>query len=778
MLSIHTERGEDFRFPITKFQFESVLNQCYTLQVDIHSDEELPAFSTLNLQPAHFRFTGTSGDPQWIHGYVTALDSHCLTIRPFLYLLHYGRQFKVWNGQSRMSRAKSLIDPLVKQLGRSASAVQWNVSDPLLTEADPRFVLQYADNDLASFEDLLQLSARYYFVQTETEEQLVIIDQPSFLEEQRQTFGFDPSKREAVDTSTPVFYECSISETDQPLTARPRYVDITTPAISRSRIQKEDPSAHEFNIYAPSAQYDLVQQHEQAQLNSGKCAYELGTYCNLLSIGQRFILEDADSGESVPLFLESLKVVGNLKSPLEGVSLLSTKDSTEEKSPLASSLAPPAALERMRGERGAGGIRSPSDTVGVKSWQFQVNILAREYAPDPLSFLAPIKLPQRAPGFIRGALIPELSAVSDLGQYEVEFPIDVVAGNPNPRVLMRDIQETATQGGGTSHSVTGKAEVLIASQDGLPSDWLIMGSLTNEGREATVTTENYRDSRIETGSGLAVHMRRTDETNPHGELGVHLANTQGKTAKLNLGTNNDLLTEAPDTHGTQVASTSYAKTLTSANHYTTVGDVDDPIHQTSLTKENGQIQSHKEINVAGGANSQIYWTNSPAVTSTSKCCNHQHAVSAHAIDPNTVVIEYEDGCTETRSGGSRAWRNNNPGNIEVDKKSPSAFGALGANGLFVIYPNEEVGFNAVKAWLQSPAYKHATLAKAIQKWAPPNENDTVVYEEHVQKWSHVPLDSPMSSLSQDQITLVAYAIRTQEGWKPGSIQWKKGDSNV
>jgi hypothetical protein len=157
-----------------------------------------------------------------------------------------------------------------------------------------------------------------------------------------------------------------------------------------------------------------------------------------------------------------------------------------------------------------------------------------------------------------------------------------------------------------------KAEVLIASQNGISSDWLTMGSFTNESREATVTQENYRDSRIDTHSGLAVHMRRTDETNPHGELGVHLQNAQGKSSHLNLGTNNDLLSQAPDAHGTQVASTSHAKTLSSANHYTTVGEVDNPVVQTSLTQEGGKLQSHKETNVSNGSSSQTYWTHSPA----------------------------------------------------------------------------------------------------------------------------------------------------------------------
>ena len=748
MLSIHTEQGEDFCFSISKFQFESALSQCYTLRVDLHSDEALPVFSSISLQPAHFSFTDESGDVKWIHGYVTALDSHCLTIRPFLYLLHYARQFKVWNGQSRMSMAKSLIDPLVKEMGLSASAVQWNVSNPLLTEADPRFVLQYADNDLDSFEDLLQLSARYYFVQTETEEQLILIDQPSFLDEHTQVFAFDPSKREEIGSSTSVFYECNVCETEQPLTARPRYVDITTPDRSRTHIQKEDLTTHEFNTYAPSAQYDVIQQHEQAQLNSGRLQYELGSYCNLLSIGQRFTLEEADSGELISLFLESINMTANLKSPL------------------ASSLAP----------SGAGGIRSPSDTVGVPSWQFHTKIIAQEYTPEPLTFLAPVKPPRRTPGMIRGAMIPELAAVSPLGQYEVQFPVDVVVRNDNPRILMRDIQETATLGGGTSHSVTGKAEVLIASQDGMPSDWLIMGSLTNEGREATVTQENYRDSRIDTTSGLAVHMRRTDETNPHGELGVHLQNAQGKSSHLNLGTNNDLLSQSSDLHGIQVMSTSHAKTLTSANHYTTIGNVDNPVVQTSLTKQNGQLQSHKETNVAGGSSSQIYRTSSPAMVTTSQRCNNHQAISAHAPDPNTVVIEYDDGCTETQTGGSRAWRNNNPGNIAFNKFKPAAFGGIGENSPFIVFPNAKAGFNAIISLLKTPLYQASTLLEAINDYAPSIDNNSVAYAAFISKRTGVAESTKLGTLNDEQIQDMAHAISNYEGWKIGTVKWqKKGD---
>src|SRR4051812_2872829 len=47
----------------------------------------------------------------------------------------------------------------------------------------------------------------------------------------------------------------------------------------------------------------------------------------------------------------------------------------------------------------------------------------------------------------------------------------------------------------------------------------------------------------------------------------------------------------------------------------------------------------------------------------------------------TVAITYPDGSIEVRKNGSRAWRNNNPGNIEASSRANSE-GAIGSDGRF------------------------------------------------------------------------------------------------
>ncbi len=52
-------------------------------------------------------------------------------------------------------------------------------------------------------------------------------------------------------------------------------------------------------------------------------------------------------------------------------------------------------------------------------------------------------------------------------------------------------------------------------------------------------------------------------------------------------------------------------------------------------------------------------------------------VSVEVIDPKTLVYTNDDGSTYTAIGGSRAWRNNNPGNLIYSSKE------IGKNGVFI-----------------------------------------------------------------------------------------------
>jgi hypothetical protein len=83
--------------------------------------------------------------------------------------------------------------------------------------------------------------------------------------------------------------------------------------------------------------------------------------------------------------------------------------------------------------------------------------------------------------------------------------------------------------------------------------------------------------------------------------------------------------------------------------------------------------------------------------------------------------------------GSRARRNHNPGNIEYGKFA-RAHGALGSDGRFAKFADDASGFRAMRGLLLS-AYQGMTIAAALNKYAPPVENDTSTYLQHVLLWT-------------------------------------------
>lgn len=94
---------------------------------------------------------------------------------------------------------------------------------------------------------------------------------------------------------------------------------------------------------------------------------------------------------------------------------------------------------------------------------------------------------------------------------------------------------------------------------------------------------------------------------------------------------------------------------------------------------------------------------------------------------------------------SRPRRNNNPGDIEYGRFA-IAHGATGSDGRFAIFPTPAAGFGAMKALLQGPVYQGLTVAQAIAKYAPSNENDTARYVSLVCSWSGCSASDPISKL--------------------------------
>lgn len=83
--------------------------------------------------------------------------------------------------------------------------------------------------------------------------------------------------------------------------------------------------------------------------------------------------------------------------------------------------------------------------------------------------------------------------------------------------------------------------------------------------------------------------------------------------------------------------------------------------------------------------------------------------------------------------GSRPQRNLNPGDIEAGRFA-QAHGAVGSDGRFAKFPTADAGFAAMKALFQAQSYKGLTVAQALNRWAPPVENQTNSYIKNVCDW--------------------------------------------
>lgn len=141
------------------------------------------------------------------------------------------------------------------------------------------------------------------------------------------------------------------------------------------------------------------------------------------------------------------------------------------------------------------------------------------------------------------------------------------------------------------------------------------------------------------------------------------------------------------------------------------------------------------------------------------------AISAAAAG-NDVIYTHSDGMKLKRTGGTRAWRNKNPGNIRYSKFAQNA-GAIGTAGGFAVFPDEDTGISAITALLRSDTYRNLTVGDAIRRYAPPHENDTRAYQRYLERLTGVKIDTRINDLNPAELARIAAAIKTIEGWTPG-----------
>lgn len=183
-------------------------------------------------------------------------------------------------------------------------------------------------------------------------------------------------------------------------------------------------------------------------------------------------------------------------------------------------------------------------------------------------------------------------------------------------------------------------------------------------------------------------------------------------------------------------------------------DQDTPYQQNTL--------SSTQITSVGTSSTQSY-SEQPSSQNGTKNSGNTHV----EIASNAVIYVNKNGEKLQHIGGSRTWRNNNPGAI----RSTTKYGAIGSAGGFAVFPDEATGMQAIVSLLRSKGYNNLSIKDAIHKWAPSSDNNNPAsYAKHVSQMTNLAPERKISSLNDQEIQNVARAIRKIEGWKPGQTQ--------
>jgi RHS repeat-associated protein len=144
---------------------------------------------------------------------------------------------------------------------------------------------------------------------------------------------------------------------------------------------------------------------------------------------------------------------------------------------------------------------------------------------------------------------------------------------------------------------------------------------------------------------------------------------------------------------------------------------------------------------------------------------------------NNTVYVFDDGAQLIASGGTLAWRNNNPGNM-VAGQFAVANGAIGtytnSSNTYAIFPDAPTGGAALQNLLQSNTYQPLSIDAAIARYAPAFQNNTGAYQNFIMNSVGVPGSTLMNGLTSQQFNAVVVGIETYEGWTPGTVSYIGG----
>ena len=145
-------------------------------------------------------------------------------------------------------------------------------------------------------------------------------------------------------------------------------------------------------------------------------------------------------------------------------------------------------------------------------------------------------------------------------------------------------------------------------------------------------------------------------------------------------------------------------------------------------------------------------------------------VKAETGPGNSVIYTDSNGSQWKFDGGSRPWRNQNPGNLVVGNVSKRN-GAIGKAGGFAVFPDYDTGHAALLDSLKN-VHGDKDIPALMNVYAPPKENQTKKYILFIRKKTGVNGSKKIQDFSLNEFEKLWKAIEKMEGWgedKVGSI---------
>jgi len=116
----------------------------------------------------------------------------------------------------------------------------------------------------------------------------------------------------------------------------------------------------------------------------------------------------------------------------------------------------------------------------------------------------------------------------------------------------------------------------------------------------------------------------------------------------------------------------------------------------------------------------------------------------------------------------RGIRNNNPGNIKKNNIEWDGLAEEQIDPIFFIFKEPIWGIRALMRILLVYRFKHKlkTPHDIIYRWAPPSENPTDTYIEHISKYTGYKADQELDNTIEDYLPLVKALIMFENGKQP------------